>query len=114
MDFLNHREGGRLDFLNHREGGWFSISEILRLGGFCMDFLNYREGGWFSISERSQTWKFLYGFLKPKGRGYGFLSGFPPFFFRGCEFYEIDLSRQRIGPLDSNIIADQKLMYPKL
>jgi hypothetical protein len=23
--------------------------------------------------------RFLYGFLKPFGRGYGFLSGFPPF-----------------------------------
>jgi hypothetical protein len=32
--------------------------------------------------------RFLYGFLKPMGRGYIFLSGFPPFSFtetvRGC------------------------------
>ncbi len=62
--------------------------------------------------------QFLYGFLKPKGRGYGFLSGFPPFFFpeysncivqilkrlrefeeihkRLSEFYKIEISKQKL------------------
>ncbi len=55
----------------------------------------------FEVSRKFSYWRFLYGFLKPLGRGYGFLSGFPPFSFtvyskltveickRLCEFEEI-------------------------
>jgi hypothetical protein len=43
------------------------------------------------IHER--TISFLYGFLKPQGRGYGFLSGYLPFSFpKVGEFEEIEIS----------------------
>ncbi len=65
------------------------------------EFMNVQF--WWGFWE---FWGFCLGFLKPKGRGYGFLSGFPNFSFtvysnwtvktvRGCmSFEEIEISRQ--------------------
>jgi hypothetical protein len=56
----------------------------------CTNMLQYLiqtfpEAEFFEVSghnlESSPDLRFLYGFLKPYGRGYGFLSGFPSFSF---------------------------------
>jgi hypothetical protein len=49
------------------------------------------------IHERTISLRFLYGFLKPQGRGYGYLSGFSSFLLyrnrkRVGEFEEIEIS----------------------